>query len=275
MERYGDELYIGCGYSNLVEGKEKIRHVLYLHKNFTIGNELSRDEILEKLHDINITGDLTLHSHSLDLFNTTLLERCDIYVIKKISSNLIDNHMFGYIRLIDLLTYSNRYIQRNITAMHNVHKMLIADRFDFKSHLNNIDDDPMVDKINNMFSTLLNNTIVNDKETKKPIKWVDHKLLIDDVERVLYEHVSKLVPDSYVIKKSGIKIANMGKLYYNDTLSVWFDIKNSDKNLLTKYVSKDVLTAAINNGHETVLATILVSDLEKYMKESTSKNKLL
>ena len=272
MERYGDELYIGSNYSNLLEEKEKIRHVLYLHKNFTIGNELSRDEILEKLHDISITDELTLHSHSLDLFNTTLLEICDIYVIKKISSNLIDNHKFGYIRLIDLLTNSNRYIQRNITAIHNVHKMLIANRFDFKSHLNNIDDDTMVDKINIMFSKLLNNTTVDDKEIEKHIKWVEHKLLIDDVERVLYEQASKFLPYSYVVKNSGIKITDIGKLYYNDTLSVWFDIKNSDKNLLTKYVSEDVLTAAINTGRETVLGTILVSYLEKYMEESTFRN---
>ena len=187
--------------------------------------------------------------------------------------------MFGYIRLINLLAYSYGYIQRNITTMHNVHKMLIADRFDFKSHLNNTDNDTTVDKINNMFSVLLNNTIVKNKwtkkpinRTKKPIKWVEHKLLIDDVEQVLYEHASKFLPYSYVVKNSGIKITNIGKLYYNDTLSVWFDINNSDKKLLKKYVSKDVLKAAINTGRDSVLVTILVSDLEKYMEESTFRN---
>ena len=147
---------------------------LFLHTNFTVGNEISREEVLEKLMYKRNNQVESIHSHCLDLFNIEMLKFVsDIFVVKVIHTPM-DNRddVYGYISLKELLSYNNFYTHKEIRKEHNVHKMLLADSLDFKSYLNiDIKDDTKeLEYINRYFNS------INKKD-----KTSDNKSLQDEV----------------------------------------------------------------------------------------------
>lgn len=154
--------------------KQVSNKTLFLHTNFTVGNEISREEVLEKLIYGRNNQVESIHSHCLDLFNIDMLKFVsDIFVVKAIHIPT-DNRdgIYGYISLKELLTYNNFYTHKEIRKEHNVHKMLLADSLDFKSTLNiDIKDGTKeLDYINKYFNN------INKKD-----KTSDNKSLQDEV----------------------------------------------------------------------------------------------
>lgn len=147
---------------------------LFLHTNFTVGNEISREEVLEKLMYKRNNQVESIHSHCLDLFNVEMLKFVsDIFVVKAIHIP-IDNRdgNYGYISLKKLLSYNNHYTPKQVRREHNVHKMLLADRFDFISTLNTSIKD--VNKELEYINRYFNNINKKDKTS-------DNKILEDEV----------------------------------------------------------------------------------------------
>lgn len=143
----------------ILEDNIKIKSkTLFLHTNFTVGNEISREEVLEKLIYKRNNQVESIHSHCLDLFNIEMLKFVsDIFVVKAIHIPT-DNRdgIYGYISLKELLSYNNFYTHKEIRKEHNVHKMLLADSLDFISTLNTDikDGNKTLEYINKYFNTI-------------------------------------------------------------------------------------------------------------------------
>lgn len=146
---------------------------LFLHTNFTVGNEISREEVLEKLMYKRNNQVETIHSHCLDLFNIEMLKFVsDIFVVKVIHIPTDNRYStYGYISLKDLLCYNNFYTHKEIRKEHNVHKMLLADSFNFISTLNTDikDNNRELEYINRYFNSINKKDKTSDNESLEPV----------------------------------------------------------------------------------------------------------
>lgn len=155
--------------------KQVSNKILFLHTNFTIGNEISRDEVIEKLTTKRNDQIETIHSHCLDLFDLDILYLTrNVYVVKLIEHPTIGVKSYGYVSLKDLLLYNNLHTFKEIRKEHNVYKMLIAGSFSFKSYLNTDEEDKTLEFINNHYNLINKKDEVLSDELSEEWCSVDH-----------------------------------------------------------------------------------------------------